>query len=66
MNLSPKTTVYDYMYNVKYRQTDNIYEQVLFQYLKQTRVNHAVLKVTSLIDFGMPLELFSSLEKYIG
>ena len=34
MNLNPETTVHDYMYNVKYRLPNTLYEPVLFKPLK--------------------------------
>ena len=38
------------VYNVKYRQTDTLYEPVLFEHLKQIRVSYTTIKVTSFID----------------
>ena len=58
--------VHDNMYNVKYRQTDTLYEPVLLESLEQIRVSHATFKVMSFIDFGPCLESFGSLKKYIG
>ena len=50
MNLNPETMVHNDMYNVKYRQTDTLYEPVL---LKQIRVSCAVFKVTSSVDWAV-------------
>ena len=65
MNLNPKTTVHDDMYNVKYRQTETLYKPLLFEPLKQLRVSHVMFKVTNVIYFGLYLKSFNSLEKYI-
>ena len=62
MNSNAKTTVQDDIYNVKYSQTDSLYEPVLFEHLKQLRVSYTMFKVTSFIDFGLYLESFNSLE----
>ena len=35
MNINPESTVHDDMYNVKYRQTDTLYEPVLFEPLSK-------------------------------
>ena len=53
------------MYNVKYRQTDNLYEPVLFQPLETSRVSCTVFKVGSFLDFRPHLELLKYLENYI-
>ena len=65
MNLNPETIVHDDMCNVKYGQIDTLYEPILFEPLKQIKVSHATLKVTSFIDCGPCLNSFSSLDRYI-
>ena len=65
MNLIPKTMVQYDMYNTKYRLMDNFYGPVSFGPLKQIRTSHAMLKVTSFIDFGSYIKSFISLEKNI-
>ena len=57
--------MHDDMYDAKYRQTDTLYEPVLFEPLKQIRVSQAMFTAISLIDFGPYLESFDSLKRYI-
>ena len=40
------------MYDVKYRQTDTLYESVFFESCKQIRISHALFKMASVIDLG--------------
>ena len=61
-NLNPETMLHDDMYNVKNRQTDILYELVLFE---QIRVSFTFFRVTSFIDFVPYLESFNFLKKYI-
>ena len=65
MNFNPETKVHDDMYDIKYRQTDTLYETVLFKSLKHIRVSCAMFKVTSFIYFALYSKLFDYLEKYI-
>ena len=53
INLNPETMVHGDTYNVKYTQPDTLDEPVLFEHLKHIRVNHAVFKVTSFVNFGL-------------
>ena len=42
MNLNPETMVQDDMCNVKYGQTDTLYELILFEPLKQISLSYYV------------------------
>ena len=57
--------MHDDTYNVKYMQPDTVYEPMLFEALKQIRINHAMLKVARFADFRPHLKSFSCLERYI-
>ena len=48
--------VHDGMYNVKYKQPETLHELVLFEPIRQIRINPMPFKVTSLFDFG-PLKI---------
>ena len=39
-------------YNVKHRQTDTLYEPMLFEPLKKIIASHALFKVASFVDFA--------------
>ena len=50
MNLDPKMTVHDNMYDAKYQQCDALHELV-FEPISHIRVSHVMIKVTSFIHF---------------
>ena len=52
MNVNPETMVPDNMFNLKYRQTNSLYEALLFEPIKQIRVSHAMFKVAICIILG--------------
>ena len=55
--------MHDDIYNVK--QPDNFYEPVLYESLRQIRVNYVMFKVISFTDFGPYLMFCHSLERCI-
>ena len=65
MNLNPETAVLEDMHDVKYRKPYTFYTPVVFESLKQVRVNHVVFTVMNFVNFGLYLKFFHYLERYI-
>ena len=65
MYLNTTTPMHDDMYNVNYQWSDNLDKLVLFEPIRQIRVSHAILQVTSFVYLGPDSKSFHSLEDYI-
>ena len=53
MNLNPKTTNHDDMYDVKHHSSDTLWKTVLFDPNRQIGISHATSKVMSLLIWAV-------------
>ena len=52
MNLNLETTINNYMYDVQHCHLDTLQEPVLFEPIRNVRVNCAIFKLTNFVDMG--------------